>query len=120
MQRSRVVIYAPAETACPECEAHVDLHEIPSTGKGELAGVLRSLRRDHDVRSLLCEGGPALFNAMLAEDLVDELFLTLAPALVGGHELGITTGAELESLLPLRLVSALEREDHLFLRYSRR
>lgn len=116
--RARVAVYAPPATVIPDCEADVQLHALPG-GAGELTAVLRSLRRDHDVRSLLCEGGPALFDAMLAEDLVDELFLTLSPALVGGQELGITTGPELAELRPLRLIWALERDGHLFLRYGR-
>jgi len=117
--RSRVAIYAPADTVLPESAAQVELHELPDEGDRELAGVLRSLRHEHDVRSMLCEGGPQLFTAMLAEDLVDELFLTLAPVLVGGHELGITAGTELGAPAPLRLVWALERDGHLFLRYER-
>jgi riboflavin biosynthesis pyrimidine reductase len=117
--RARVAVYAPPETIVPQAEAEVIRHDLPASGD-ELGGVLRSLRADHGVRALLCEGGPALFNAMLAEDLVDELFLTLAPALVGGGELGITTGAALPALLPLRLIWALEHEGNLFLRYSRR
>jgi riboflavin-specific deaminase-like protein len=117
--RSRVAIYAPADVAVPQSAAHVDLHELLDGGEHELAGVLHSLRHTHAVRSLLCEGGPALFNAMLAEDLVDELFLTLAPVLVGGQGPGITTGRELDALRSLRLVWTLEREGHLFLRYAR-
>ena len=35
-------------------------------------------------RILLCEGGPTLLGALVRERLVDELFLTLAPRLVGG------------------------------------
>jgi riboflavin-specific deaminase-like protein len=116
--RSRVAIYTAADIAVPESAAQVELHQLTDEG-GELAGVLRSLRHEHDIRSLLCEGGPRLFTAMLAEDLVDELFLTLAPVLVGGHELGITAGSELGALAPLRLVWALERDGHLFLRYGR-
>jgi riboflavin biosynthesis pyrimidine reductase len=81
--------------------------------------VLRSLRQDHGVQSLLCEGGPVMFNAMLAEDLVDELFLTLAPTLVGGAELGITAGPALLRSVPLRLEWALELDGQLFLRYVR-
>jgi riboflavin biosynthesis pyrimidine reductase len=114
---SRVALYAPASTAVPSVAAEVTVHEI-AAGRG-LAGVFRSLRQDHDIRSLLCEGGPALFNGMLQDDLVDELFLTLAPAIVGGDGFGITTGPQLEVPVALRLIWALERDSHLFLRYAR-
>ncbi|MGH2875885.1 MAG: RibD family protein [Solirubrobacteraceae bacterium] len=117
--RSRVVIYAPADTEMPECRAQVERYPLPADPQSQLADVLRSLRRDHDVRSLLCEGGPTLFEALLAQELVDELFLTVAPALVGGEPMGITRGPELSSARELRLVSALERDSHLFLRYAR-
>jgi riboflavin-specific deaminase-like protein len=115
---SRVALYAPAGIDVPACEAHVDVHQISADGS-ELTQALRSLRRDHAVRSLLCEGGPALFTAMLAEGLIDELFLTLAPTIVGGAELGITTGQALDELLPLRLMWALAHDGALFLRYAR-
>jgi riboflavin biosynthesis pyrimidine reductase len=65
------------------------------------------------------KGAPILFNAILAQDLVDELFLTLAPSLVGGDELSITVGQALERPLALRLVWALEHDGHLLLRYAR-
>jgi riboflavin biosynthesis pyrimidine reductase len=117
-EASRVLIYGPAGLQVPDCAADVVLHELTG-GPGELAGVMASLRRDHDVRSLLCEGGPTLFTALVAEDLVDELFLTLAPDLVGGNELGITVGKELNAVRPLRLIWTLERDGTLFLRYGR-
>jgi riboflavin biosynthesis pyrimidine reductase len=115
---SRVALYAPSGTVVPDCAAEVIVHEIASAG-GSIAVVLASLRSDHDVRSLLFEGGPAMFNVMLDENLVDELFLTLAPTLVGGGELGITAGAPLARALALRLVWALEQDGQLFLRYAR-
>lgn len=115
---ARIVLYAPAGTVIPECAAQVQTHAL-SDQRHELSSVLRSLRHDHGVRSLLCEGGPRLFNALLAEDLVDELFLTLAPRLVGGHELAITAGEPLPSPKPLRLVWALEHDSNLLLRYAR-
>jgi riboflavin biosynthesis pyrimidine reductase len=115
---SRVALYAPSSTMVPECAAEVIVHEIASAGE-PIAEALASLRRDHDVRSLLFEGGPAMFNAMLDANLVDELFLTLAPILVGGGERGITAGAPLAGARPLRLVWALELDGHLFLRYAR-
>jgi riboflavin biosynthesis pyrimidine reductase len=116
---AKVALYAPAATAVPEfVAAQVAVHRLPDDGD-PLTAVLGSLRREHDVRSLLLEGGPILFNAMLAEDLVDEMFLTLAPALVGGGEMGITGGPSLPEAIALQLVWALEREGHLFVRYAR-
>lgn len=117
--RSRIVIYTPTATVVPASAADVTRHEIPPA-QDDLLAVLRSLREEHDVRSLLCEGGPTLFNSMLAQDLVDELFLTLAPALVGGDELGITTGTALKGPLPLQLIWTVEQDSHLLLRYARR
>jgi riboflavin biosynthesis pyrimidine reductase len=116
---AHVVLYAPASAVVPACVAPVTHHEIPD-GDDNLAGIMRSLRRDHDVRSLLCEGGPILFNSLLREGLVDELFLTLAPTVVGGGELGITTGAPLHELQAMELVWVLECDGSLFLRYARR
>ncbi len=117
--RSRIALYAPPATVVPDCAAEVTVHAMPPAER-ELVDVLRSLRDEHGIRSLLCEGGPVLFNAMLAQDLVDELFLTLAPSLVGGDELSITVGQGLERPIPLRLVWALEQDGHLLLRYARR
>lgn len=115
---SRVALYAPLNTPVPPTAAAVTRHDIP-TGPDAMVQIMRSLREAHGVRSLLCEGGPALFSALAAADLVDELFLTLAPALVGGEEIGVTTGA-LPRMIALSLVWALESEDNLFLRYHRR
>ena len=116
--RSRVLLYAPADLQVPQCAATITNPHTP-TAPNELGEVLRSLRQEHDIRSLLCEGGPALFNALLAEDLVDELFLTLSPMLVAGTELGITTGRPLTQLRTMELLWILEHEGHLFLRYAK-
>ncbi len=113
---SRVAVYGPADMDVPDTAAEVLRHEIGSDDDA-LAGAMRSLRADHDVRSLLCEGGPRLFSALLGADLIDELFLTFAPRLVGGDATGVTTGSPLAELRDLQLVSALEQAGTLFLRY---
>jgi riboflavin biosynthesis pyrimidine reductase len=81
--------------------------------------VLRRLRVDHGVRTVLCEGGPTLFGALVHAHSVDELFLTLAPKLAGGG-IGpaITVGPELPDLAELGLEWVLERAGSLFLRYG--
>ena len=79
---------------------------------------LASLRRDHGVRSLLCEGGPALNADLLAAGAVDELHLCLAALLVGGADpLTIVAGGALEPPRRLTLRSVHESGGYLFLRY---
>lgn len=83
-----------------------------------LTGVMRELRTRFEVRTLLCEGGPTLFGALAAEGLVDELFLTVTPTLVGGEDNpAIVSGPPLPAPAPLRLRWLLEREGSLFLRF---
>ncbi len=47
---------------------------------------------ERGVRRVLCEGGPTLNAALLEAGLVDELFLTVAPRLVGGPAGRIVSG----------------------------
>jgi riboflavin-specific deaminase-like protein len=117
---AHVVIFAPAEIDTSTCAAQVDVVKLDP---GELTQVtaLRRLRVDHDVRTLLCEGGPTLFGALLQEDAVDELFLTFAPKLAGGGRgPTITAGPELADARDLDLIWLLERNGSLYLRYSMR
>ncbi len=46
---------------------------------------LRWLRRRWDVSRLLCEGGGELNAALIRAELVDELFLTMCPLIIGGR-----------------------------------
>jgi 5-amino-6-(5-phosphoribosylamino)uracil reductase len=94
--------------------------EVISVDRAELTNtmVLRTLRSEFGASSVLCEGGPTIFSALLHEGLVDELFLTVAPKLTGGGPApAITTGAELAVPLGLELDWVLERAGSLFLRY---
>jgi riboflavin biosynthesis pyrimidine reductase len=79
--------------------------------------------RERGYGRILSEAGPTVFGSLLAEDLVDELFLTVSPVLAGrlqvGKRLGLVEGVE---LLPQvrragRITSVRRSEDHLFLRY---
>jgi len=66
-----------------------------------------------------CEGGPRLNGALLAADVVDEVFMTLAPALVGGDGPRLTESPGSGLRRDLRLVSAMSHGDELILRYER-
>lgn len=85
----------------------------------KLTNVLKTLRSEHGVETLLCEGGPTLFGALLRDKLVDELFLTLASTLVGGTSgPAVVSGPPQEAPVSAELAGALERDGTLFLRYK--
>ena len=83
----------------------------------DLVGLLGSLREE-GVRALMCEGGPTLHASLQAGGLVDELFLTIAPKLVGGEGPRIVEGP-LPAVIGLELAWLLERDGELFARYRR-
>jgi 5-amino-6-(5-phosphoribosylamino)uracil reductase len=115
---AQIVIFSPRDPDLSGCAAQVEVVRL-DRGELTLTTVLRRLRADFGVRSLLCEGGPTVFGALLQERVVDELFLTLAPKLAGGGSSPtITSGPELPELLGLEIVWALERAHSLFLRYA--
>lgn len=67
---------------------------------------------------VLCEGGPRLHGELIAADAVDELCLTLAPALVGS-DIGRISHGPPGPLRRLRLGGALTEDNQLLLRYER-
>ncbi|MFP5578989.1 MAG: pyrimidine reductase family protein [Acidimicrobiia bacterium] len=68
---------------------------------------------------VLCEGGPSLLGELLAQDLIDELCLTLAP-IVGGDPLPVAVMPPTAATSDFRLGHVLEADGNLFLRYERR
>lgn len=115
---SRVVVFTPTELDASRLTAEVEVVRL-DPGELTLTTMMRRLRSTYDVRSVLCEGGPTLFGALLQEDLVDELFLSLSPKLTGGGTApAITSGPPLAELRRLSLVWALEHESSLYLRYA--
>lgn len=65
----------------------------------DLAWMLQQLRSEYGIRSVACEGGATLFRALLEEDLVDQLNLTIAPYIFGGAKAPTLTGLTKEFLL---------------------
>lgn len=62
----------------------VDTIRISGTREIEFHGALRWLRREWNVKRLLCEGGGELNAALFAAGVVDEVHLTICPKLFGG------------------------------------
>lgn len=116
---SRVVVFAPAVPDLHGVAAAVEHVPLNPAAGTSLASAMAVLSHDHGVQTLLCEGGPTLFGALLHAGLIDELFLTLAPRLAGGDSgPPVTTGPPLPELAELRLVGLLRRGDTLYLRYA--
>lgn len=68
---------------------------------------------------VLTEGGPSLLGALIEERLLDELCLTLTPAVVGGQTSRIAQGAG-DVLTPMRRAQLLGDSDgYLYARYVR-
>ena len=87
------------------------------------SAILTLLHDEYGVRIVLHEGGATLFGHFMAQGLVDEVFLTLAPQIAGRTSErprpGMVAGV---AFLPqgapwFKLVSAKYRGDHLYLRY---
>lgn len=104
-----------------ELRAHLGMRPQPEivvpSRRDDLASVIAELRA-RGCRRILCEGGPTLFGALLADKLVDEVFLTLSP-LLAGRGLSLVEGVDL--LPDVRVAGTLagvrRHGSHLFLRY---
>jgi riboflavin biosynthesis pyrimidine reductase len=119
---TRVAILTSSEAILPQdCRAEISYVRSARDGHLDLPGAMAELYERLGVRTLLCEGGPHLNAQLLANGLVDELFLTLSPKLAGGdavsETLRIVSGPEFDPPLELKLAGALEHDSYLFLRY---
>ena len=99
--------------------------EVVSDGPRIEPGALRGLLARLDARLALCEGGPHLLSDLLASDVVDELFVTVAPHLLGRGpgataRLGLAEGRAWDPReAPWGTLRSVRRAgSHLFLRYE--
>lgn len=74
---------------------------------------------ERELYRVCCEGGPTLFGDMVADGLVDQLCLTVAPKLAGAGAVRIATGLPAAEPIDLSLESVLADEGFLMLRYRR-
>jgi riboflavin-specific deaminase-like protein len=114
---STVAILTASEEELTDTAARIHYLRGPAGAELELRPLLKRLRTEHGVRSILCEGGPSLNESLVREGLVDELFLSIAPKLAGGPPLTMLTGDPLPEPLTAELIWLLEHDGHLFGRY---
>jgi riboflavin biosynthesis pyrimidine reductase len=79
---------------------------------------LHDLRTVRGVRALLSEGGPRLNSAMLADGLIDELFLTLSAVATGDESEPTIVAGALPEPVRLALRWVLHADGELYLRYA--
>jgi 2,5-diamino-6-(ribosylamino)-4(3H)-pyrimidinone 5'-phosphate reductase len=127
-ERQEVLVLVPE--SCPEeavrrLSRRSDVLRSATTRCGaiDIEEALKVLRAEHAVDLLLIEGGPTLNHALFSRSLADELFLTLAPKLLGGSRneaLGIVKGQPISPGEPrlAALLSVHAAGDELFLRYK--
>jgi riboflavin-specific deaminase-like protein len=112
----QVLVFTASETEPPPTETPVEV--VRHERFVDLVAALRQLRHEHGVRALICEGGPGLHDELQGAGFVDDLFLTIAPKLVGGEAPRILEG-DLPTVTELELAWLLEEDGELFARYRR-
>lgn len=110
----RILIFTSSDEAPPETATplRVERHR----GGIDLVEVMRHLRQERGIRALLCEGGPVLTEGLLAAGLIDELFITRGPMLVGGDGPGLLARMD-EARVDVELAWLLREGSELFARY---
>jgi riboflavin-specific deaminase-like protein len=110
----RVLIAAASDEELPDLATKTRVARFED--RVDLAELFRMLRTERGVRSLLCEGGPHTHAQLVELELIDELFVTVAPKLAGGSGPGLLEGA-LEQERPLEQVWLCEDSGELYSRY---
>jgi riboflavin biosynthesis pyrimidine reductase len=102
----------------------VQIVGVQSAGLLGAQAIVQAVCGGHRCNVILVEGGPQLLGDFFAEQLLDELFLTLAPQIAGRDTTterpGLVTGQRFAPEHPLwgTLVSVKRGGSHLFLRYA--
>ncbi len=112
--------------ACP-ADKGVDVSNGVGTlafgnGRTDVKRVLSQLAK-MGAKKLLCFGGSELNAQLLSQDLVDELFLTIAPKVKLGKDVPTYAGGEpldKDNLLQFTLLESHTVGDEVFLRYRRK
>jgi 2,5-diamino-6-(ribosylamino)-4(3H)-pyrimidinone 5'-phosphate reductase len=109
----KVGVLAPADVSVPSAHLHLS---------NDVAATLDKLRNQLGITHLLIEGGSEINAEFLRLDLVDELFLTLAPKIKLGNCLPTYAGGQPLDRQQVQNYDLLEHHQvgsELFLRYRR-
>ncbi len=102
----------------------VQVSALQSTGPLSARAILQAVSRVRQSDVILVEGGPQLLGDFFTEQVLDELFLTLAPQIAGRdgqvERPGLVMGKRFAPEQPLwgTLIGVKRGGSHLFLRYA--
>ena len=99
-------------------------YAIASGPRVDLAALLTELRTQYGITSLLSEGGAHIYGELLARNLIDEIFTTISPLIIGNRphpaaaRPSLVEGVAFDPDTPprLRLLSLRRHGDYLFQR----
>jgi riboflavin biosynthesis pyrimidine reductase len=119
----RPVVIAPAtvdDATRQRLEALTDVADVRRVGGRTVEGrhivdVLAAL----GAGGVLCEGGPLLAGSLAEQDLIDEVFVTVAPVMLAGAASRIVSSENPTQPRDLELVELWEADGELLLRYRR-
>jgi riboflavin-specific deaminase-like protein len=119
-QGQKLLVIYPGGLAVQHPEGPGRSLSVPATQSGDVdvGETLELLKREYSVDLLLVEGGPTLNHSLISANLTDELFLTLAPKLVGDSRQATLLTNPQPATRDLELLSAYLAGDELFLRYN--
>jgi riboflavin-specific deaminase-like protein len=117
-----VLIFAGSRTGQQNLAKLSELATIrtaTATSFPEPEKILETLSGEFGIRRLLVEGGPSVNRSFLEAQLVDELFLTLAPKIAGGDPRSLVEGDPLpQDATSPSLVSIYLSNSEIYLRYQ--
>jgi len=111
-----IVVFTAAADEPPPTRTPVEV--VRHRDGVDLMAALRHLRAEHEVRALLCEGGPRLHASLHEIGAVDEIFITHAPKLAGNGGPGLIDGlGQLVRAVEIAWLVAEPETGELFARY---
>jgi riboflavin biosynthesis pyrimidine reductase len=114
----RPIIITTDDADTTRLQALSEVADVVSAGSGRVdMGTAIDLLAERGLTRVLSEGGPALLGELVAAGRLDELALTVAPVVTGGHAKRITDGPPVDPPTTMRLVHVLEEDESLFLLY---
>ncbi|AUY49462.1 pyrimidine reductase family protein [Streptomyces sp. CB01881] len=116
----RTVVITTEDAPAESLRAVAEVADVVQAGRGsvDLRAAVAALAARGWTR-LLSEGGPRLLGQLAAQELLDELCLSLAPLITAGDAPRIIHDAQMPDVQRMRLVSLIEQKGFLFTRYLR-